>query len=434
MISLEMQKFLELSDGVVLQYKLNNSGNWENIGNKETGINWYNSSNIVAQPGGQKEGWTSAENIPDADWLNVAHGMDELANKQSVRLRFAFALRSGSDANGIILDNIKIKERAKVLLVEHFTNASDQKALEANQTVDELTTANHLNRFDYLQINYHKNSPVDDPFYSFYPTGTNTKMLRYNISSIPYSMIDGGVETGFKLNYSDLLWNTQLYNNLNKKVLEDPGFHIRLKSTTTNTTISLKAVVEAMRDFEFDMYNLNIAVVEKNVELNSQVYKNVLRGLIPNAGGSSMEREWKQGDSVVFNFNWNGKAAIDLSKVRLIAFIQNANTKQVYQANTNDPEFITGTSVDLERNYFTHMLVYPNPARNYINIEFANELQHATNIKIFNQSGQIVQQLQLSAGTQSSPIEVSNLKAGYYFIKAEGKSVSSKIEKLIILK
>lgn len=65
------------------------------------------------------------------------------------------------------------------------------------------------------------------------------------------------------------------------------------------------------------------------------------------------------------------------------------------------------------------VMLYPNPVVSELNIRFAENINGTgKTIVVYNQTGQIVQQVVLSSHTQS--INVSNLRSGLYFIKVEG--------------
>lgn len=55
--------------------------------------------------------------------------------------------------------------------------------------------------------------------------------------------------------------------------------------------------------------------------------------------------------------------------------------------------------------------IYPNPAINYLNVDFS-DVNHLTNYKIISTIGQVV-----SEGSFLNQIDISNLKAGLYFLK-----------------
>ena len=65
------------------------------------------------------------------------------------------------------------------------------------------------------------------------------------------------------------------------------------------------------------------------------------------------------------------------------------------------------------KNEISSISFFPNPAQNFISISFKSTEQK-TSLKLFNQQGQLVQQLALQAGVQQQKVDVSKLSAGVY--------------------
>ncbi|MFW5710065.1 MAG: PKD domain-containing protein, partial [Bacteroidota bacterium] len=79
MVSLDIWRSLSYNrDGAVLQYISNENADWTNVGAEE-GINWFNSFQIIGNPGDQRNGWTSLTPVfsPDEDWVNASRWLDE---------------------------------------------------------------------------------------------------------------------------------------------------------------------------------------------------------------------------------------------------------------------------------------------------------------------------------------------------------------------
>ena len=123
-------------DGTVLQSSINGGATWQTIGAVGDPDNWYNSSNISAQPGGQSQGWTGdgvngSPPLPGSGgYVLVRHEMPQLANQASVRLRVAFASTAFSArGDGFAFDNFRLYQPAPndvglTALVSPVTNTS----------------------------------------------------------------------------------------------------------------------------------------------------------------------------------------------------------------------------------------------------------------------------------------------------------------------
>ena len=433
MISMKIKKFMENRDGAVLQYTYDNGLNWASVGSKEGGINWYNSSNIAAQPGGEKEGWTSENNNVDTTWLNARYSLDSLIGHKDAQLRMVFGMKIGSTGSGLAFDDINISERSKVIMIEHFTNNGSEASKTADLAINDLK--NSFNSNDYLVVNYHKNYPSDDIFYTQYPLGANSRMLDYNLSTAPYSIIEGGAETGNKLNYVETKWTSTLINSLKINTLEPSKFYVKLESVKTDAAISVKAVVKALQNLDYDIYTLQVAVVEKDVVVsgNSVVYQNVLRKMLPSPGGSNFEQSWSYGDSVTVNCNWHYQNVSDPKNVRVIAFFQNESTKEIYQAATDDPDFFNGTYVNNNK-ISEEFKLFPNPSKDNVFVLFKSRVSSDSKIVIYNLMGSIVKSKNVNSGSTLEELNINDLKQGIYLVKVENAFRTYNTGKLIITK
>ena len=83
----------------------------------------------------------------------------------------------------------------------------------------------------------------------------------------------------------------------------------------------------------------------------------------------------------------------------------------------------------------TSVSVYPNPARDYVNVTLGGNSNESINIRLFNQSGQVLQEKNLSnAGGTTVPLSVSSYPEGSYIIVVTGADGSRQINKLLITK
>jgi hypothetical protein len=93
-------------DGTVLQSSIDNGVTWQVIGAVGDPNNWYNTTSINGQPGGQSIGWAGTG---PGMWVTAKRALPTLAGQSNVRFRFAF----GSDLSvnsydGFAFDNFSI--------------------------------------------------------------------------------------------------------------------------------------------------------------------------------------------------------------------------------------------------------------------------------------------------------------------------------------
>ncbi|MDD2943852.1 MAG: hypothetical protein PHC51_12910, partial [bacterium] len=86
------------SDGLIIQYSLDEGVSWTTIGDYESGTNWYNDLNISWWSGNSK------------NWEQVSHDLPDLAGQNNVRFRILFSSDSYSATNGSAFDNFKLSD------------------------------------------------------------------------------------------------------------------------------------------------------------------------------------------------------------------------------------------------------------------------------------------------------------------------------------
>ncbi|RMG71361.1 MAG: PKD domain-containing protein [Bacteroidetes bacterium] len=90
------------ADGAVLQASTDGGETWLTLGAGGAPFNWYNDTSILAQPGGQPQGWSGPG---PGGWQHVQHPLPAgLAGSPTVRFRFVFAADSTVEADGFGFD------------------------------------------------------------------------------------------------------------------------------------------------------------------------------------------------------------------------------------------------------------------------------------------------------------------------------------------
>jgi hypothetical protein len=104
-----------ISDGAVLQVSTNDGFSWNRVGEAGDPDNWYNYSNILANPGSQpppNAGWSGlvASGDGSGGWVKAIHPLADLAGEPVVRFRLAVADDGFDQFDGLAFDNIVIKD------------------------------------------------------------------------------------------------------------------------------------------------------------------------------------------------------------------------------------------------------------------------------------------------------------------------------------
>lgn len=450
MITLQAFKIFEKNrNGAALQYKTEGS-DWKYVGTLDDGINWYNSTLINGKPGGDKIGWTTlSDENADVDYVPSSHALDELKGKKNVKFRLAYGSDGNSlDREGIAFDNIWIGERTRKVLFEHFTNTFSKKGSEATAFVNKIIKVRDK---DVINIQYHTNFPDDDPFYLVNPGDASARIFSYGLSKVPYSLIDGGFNSTIYASLSDYKTAPIDSNNLSRRSLKDSPFSISITPKIAGGVLTVSSTVAAVNAFSSDNLILYLVVTEKEVvsdkpaAMGEVIFKNVFRKFIPDAGGIELKKAWTKGETFsIPEKTWVIENIKNFADIEVIVFIQNSQTKEVYQANSATLK--TGKSVlensqqpanaaGNENNLMQAIVsfsIYPNPASDKLQIEFSDKLASETDVRIFDFQGAVKKTYKVASGESGLFIDDIGLKAGIYLVRISSGGVDLGFRKLII--
>jgi hypothetical protein len=450
MITLQAFKIFEKNrNGAALQYKTEGS-DWKYVGTLDDGINWYNSTLINGKPGGDKIGWTTlSEEKADVDYVPSSHALDELKGMKNVKFRLAYGSDGNSlDKEGIAFDDIWIGERTRKVLLEHFTNTFSKKGSEATAYVNKIIKVRDK---DVVNIQYHTNFPDDDPFYLVNPGDASARIFSYGLSKVPYSLIDGGYSNVLYASLSDYKAAPLDSNDLSRRTLLDSKFAISVIPKVTGGVLTVESMVTAVAEFASDNLILYLAVTEKEAvsdkpaALGEVNFKNVFRKFIPDAGGIELKKKWTKGDTYsIAGKTWVIENIKNFSDIEVIAFIQNSQTKEVYQVTSVvlktgksviDNSKLNKNAIGTENNILPAIItfgLYPNPASDKLRIEFSDKLASEADVRIFDFQGAVKKTYKVASGESELFIDDIGLKAGIYLVRISSGGVDLGFRKLII--
>jgi hypothetical protein len=322
--------------------------------------------------------------------------------------------------------------QSRVVLIEQFSNSSCPPCGAVSPAV--YAFANN-NQPDVAVIAYHTAFPYNnDSMYFENPTEATQRVNYYSVSGVPNSILDGNVYNGstnpFVTNISTLVSNRLnvaprygiIASNL---VLSGNQLSGKVKFTSlSNMNVSENLIA-------------HIVVIEKNVLKSSYAaspganseteYGYVMRKMIPNGSGTILLSTALNGSDSV-PFIWTLNTIKNKAELRVVAFVQNASTKEVHQAQlfgvSQAPVGLTENATSLH-----NTLIYPNPSTGEFSISFKT-LQHIKSLTIFDPLGKILFSENLSPATHFIT-RVVNLNPGAYYVKTE-TSTGSEIQKLLI--
>ena len=437
MITVDLWKeFTGSNEGAVLQYSDDNGNSWNNIGGQGTGINWYNSSRIEGRPGDQMTGWTissTGENM--SEWIEVRHDLDDLVDNEYVRFRFAYGSDGSSDAGGIAFDNIRISEREHLVLLEHFTNANDERSKEAGNTINNIV---QNNRDDIVTISYHTSFPSPDRFNELNTAGPAARVFYYGINSVPWSLLNGGTQEAGSFDHSD---HELRRKDIILRSLIDPGFSISVSTNQFDDELNIRAEIISLIDQEVPDLTLHLAIIETEIASSviglqgEHIFRNVVRRLLPDAGGTPISPTWKRNQAEIYDFNWTIENIFDPGNLAIVVFVQNERTRQIYQSAVVK-EFGVPLSSDelIKRSREREIVIYPNPVTDKIFIRFNDPVEEPIKLEVYNVTGNIVFNDIINEGQIIYELIPDKFPRGTYLFRITNSHEVLASEKIVVIR
>ena len=230
----------------------------------------------------------------------------------------------------LMLFSLKVSaQNERVLLFECFTNTSCGPCASQNPALDALINANGDR---VAAIKYHMNWPgANDPMYLHNTVDNNARKSVYNVNSVPHTVVDG---IRFA-NVPGSLTQNMVNNWLN---IESP-FEMRLSYEVDETanTITVHVMGRASQAVAGNV-KLYVGVIEREIHYNSAPGSNgerdfysVMKKLLPSASGTSIGNV-EAGSYFAYSFSWELANVYNNDQLDAIAWLQNINSKEVYQA------------------------------------------------------------------------------------------------------
>lgn len=442
MISFSSFVQMESSDGVVIQYSVDNknitdvSKEWIALGDIGDGVDWFTNQGIAAKPGDQSTkdlGWTNQDKTK---WLTSKHSLALVQNAPQVVFRFALgSVKPEVQFEGFAIDNVRIGERTRTVLFESFANTSNPNGQEKiqNEAINAYSAA--AIGTEVVKVNYHVGFPASDPFNTDNPADPSARALYYNVTSTPITRIDGTKDEQDRL-FKD--WGNSSFEVRSLQLSQaDLTINSEVK---TDGTISVEVKVNAVVDLPENTI-LHVAMVEQSIaasvfgngiiQTGETNFEYVLKKMLPTAAGTRFGKILQSGNTNTFGpFEWtpdSKKLYPQPNDLAVIVFLQNETTKEIYQSdlvkNLSDPPSITGLG-DINGE---DIIVYPNPADRAFTIQLPGATQKGISVQVVNQLGQFVHQTTFSVGEQKKEINTESLAEGLYIIQlGEGETAVRK--------
>ncbi len=413
MISFDIFSDLDISAGAVLQYSSDGRfGTWKTIGTDNTGIKWYDVRGLNNVPGGTSSnifayGW-SEEN---SGWKNARHPLDEIpvAERNSLIFRIAFNSSTNSKLEGFAFDNFRISEKYRLVVLEHFESTADDK--QADYIDDQNVPENEM-----ISLHYRTNLAGDDPMAT---SESSARLEYYGFTTAPEAIFDGSESEEGKIDE----WFNSTFT---ERSLVEPTMNVNMIVGQAEAgIIKVLSEISAREDVN-DPFLIHTVIVE----IDANGLKNVVRKLLPDAGGAKHESLLTSDAPIQLDYEWSINAlTTDEHDLAAIVFVQDEATKEILQAGYLPfpaPNTITGIEIDAD----AKLKIYPNPTSSTLHVEF-NTLEERK-VKVFDQFGKLVTSEDVSSAVRLYEINTSEFASGLYYLQVEGNISEINRRKFIV--
>ena len=224
----------------------------------------------------------------------------------------------------------------KIVIIEDFANVSCVPCATSNKIIEQLTN-DTFGRKKLVAIKYPTNfpSPVD-PFYLANGPDCNARMGYYNILFAPTTIVDGDLRPA-STDSNDI--KNKIYSELAKV----PQFIVGVNASIngSNYTIDISLNVKDINNIDFSKLVLHTVVTETNFEFATPPGSNgetkfydVMRKMLPGNQGESLSAINQVG-IYIFQRQLTLNSAWIQSNINTVVFIQNKDTKEIYQAGSS---------------------------------------------------------------------------------------------------
>lgn len=291
----------------------------------------------------------------------------------------------------------------RTIVVEHFTNS--RCGICANRNPGFYTNLN--NQENVLHISIHPSAPYSNCLlHQHNPTENDSRTNYYGVyGGTPRLVIQGNVISAGANYGSATIFDP--YQDQSSDV------SIQIYQTKVDDQLGASVVIKAEADNDYGSCKLFLAAVEELINYDApngedehfDVFRKTLDG---NPQGLDVDVPATAGDSVVVTASVTAADEWEFDRMYVMAILQDATTKAVYQAGASDPSDnmpLTNT----EAPNTIEASVFPNPVAGRLTIQLPQDDE--AQVQVFSLHGQLLQQKQFQ---QQTELDLADLPQGTY--------------------
>jgi len=336
----------------------------------------------------------------------------------------------GDESDNEKLNSILVADRAipRRTLGEVFTSSTCPPCNPGNAKINTVLK-DRAGKFALLKYQYYFPG-TGDPYFTF--ECLNRGEYYGGVSGVPQMQIDGGWSDN--PNYL----TAEIFDKFQNKIT---AVDMTSSLTMTGQKADIAISVTPTLDIPAGNYRLRVALVEKettkNIKTNGETkFQFVMKKMLPDSGivFNFGDKDVKQTINVMYTFpgayklptsavvsTANGTAynGVNLATehsveefydMAVVAFIQNDDTKEVYQSTWTMQDWALGME-DVKK-ASTTFEVYPNPTSSSFNISWNGN--HSATFSVLDINGKVVMN---SSAINNESINCEQLSTGIYFVE-----------------
>ncbi|NWF48948.1 MAG: Omp28-related outer membrane protein [Ignavibacteriaceae bacterium] len=228
---------------------------------------------------------------------------------------------------------MEVSSANKIALIEDFANVSCIPCVTSNKIIESLSK-NRYGASKVLVIKYPTNFPSpNDPFYKANKPDCDSRIRYYNIFATPTTIVDG-IEKPISTDSMDII------SKIDQRLSLQPKFRITVKDTIVNLTLNIEITIDVIDTTGISNKDILVhtVVTEKDIEFQTPPGSNgetkffdIMRAMLPSSDGETLNNLFP-GSAINLQRQVNVNSSWNPDKLRTIIFIQNKNTKEIYQA------------------------------------------------------------------------------------------------------
>jgi len=318
----------------------------------------------------------------------------------------------------------------KMILWESFTNTGCHPCAAANPiNIDMIKKY----RDRIVPLFLHTDFPSSkDPFNLAIKEVLKARLTYYNINGVPRVFMNG--------TYTKIVGDVAKFDDY--IAFEKNKFSpikMKISGKISGDKFISKVEIDPIADAAPAIYKLHVGITESNIKykaLNGETdFPWTLRNLYPSAYGTKIDII-KKGSKIVKNIECSIDPSWKKENLKVIAFVQNDNTKEVIQAAELTNITSVGEGISNTPEKYSLSQNYPNPFNPSTTIEYQIPEMVNVNLVVYDILGRkvktLVNEIQ-NAGNYKVTFNAEGIASGIYFYKLTAGNFTN-IKKVVYIK